>query len=80
MTLALSPNGATILLGVVTAACLDGVTTRDERDQLTASLATYWSIAREAPRGQAPMTPSDVRAIDILVNTLIAHLQGSFAL
>ena len=79
--LELSPNGASMLTGVLTLTLLHGVRTEDELEDLIARLSTAWSIAQESHPGQAiPLSAIDAQAIQILLNALVEHLRGSFGL
>ena len=79
--LTLSPNGATIFIGVLVAALLETIHTPEELETRVASLTKYWSIAQERPAGQVVFSAAtDEHNIHVLMDGLIAHLRGSYAL
>ena len=77
----LTPRGATIFLGVLTATLLERVTSRHDLEELIQSLTNYWSIAQERLPGQIEFSAAtDEHNVHVLVNALIAHLKGSYDL
>ena len=76
----LSPKGMTVFLGVLTAAYLEQIRSEEDLETLIASLRTYWSIAQERLPGQVELTAENARTVQVLLDALIAHLRGSFAL
>lgn len=76
----ISPNGATVFLGVLTATYLKSIRTRADLETVIESLEAHWSIAQERLPGQVELTASDERFLRVLLNALIAHLRGSFEL
>ena len=78
--LIISPSGATVFLGVLTATYLKTITTREDLENLVESLTTYWSIAQERLPGQVALNASDERSLHVLMDALVAHLRASFEL
>lgn len=76
----ISPQGATVFLGVLTATYLETITTREDLESVIGSLSTYWSIAQERLPGQVDLTASDEHNLQVLMDALVGHLRGSFEL
>ena len=76
----ISPQGATVFLGVLTATYMKTIKTRDDLESVIGSLASYWSIAQERLPGQVELTATDEHHIHVLLDALAAHLRGSFEL
>ena len=77
----LSPNGATIFLGILTATFLEGIRSDEDLETLLESLTTYWSIARERLPGQVELSAaSDERSLRVLLDALIGYLRASHQL
>ena len=76
----MSPRGATVFLGVVTATLLKTIRTREDLGTVIESLTNYWSVAQQRLPGQVELNASDEHNVRVLVDALIAHLRGSFEL
>ena len=77
----LTPQGASLFLGVLVAVYLQGVSSREELEDLIAALSRHWLFAQEHLAEQAEsFAATDPESLRILLDALIAHLRGSFEL
>ena len=77
----LSPQGATIFLGVLAATYMKTIKTHEDIESVIGSLATQWSIAQERLPGQVELTAAtDEHNIRVLLDALADHLRMSFEL